>query len=374
MPANRPCLFYATSLTFPSDLANRRQVVHQAKAFAKTGRARVVLSLALGDPLLTGSGVEVVRAHTRSLPRIAWHTRKLLREYGATHLFCREIRLYALLMLFRAVGLLPRVAFIFEAHRLSQPELLDSLLLRTCLPSSDYVVTVNGWMQHELERWSKKVCVLTAHDAADPAVFRELPNRDEARASLGVKLDAFVAVYTGRFRTMGMDKGIENVLQSLSRVSDAGVPIQFYAIGASGEELADYSARVRELNLEGFVTLVTYRTQQEVALYHAAADVLLMPFPRTKHFTYYMSPMKLFEYLMAGRPIIATRLPSITDVVNERNAVLIEPGDIQALSSALVELARNPDKAASLSSQALADSERYTWDKRASAILDFIRL
>ncbi len=82
--------------------------------------------------------------------------------------------------------------------------------------------------------------------------------------------------------------------------------------------------------------------------------------------------MKLFEYMAAERPIVASRLPSITEVLNEENSVLIEPDDPVSLGDGIRGILDDEERARRIARQAREDVERHTWRNRARAILDFI--
>jgi len=86
-----------------------------------------------------------------------------------------------------------------------------------------------------------------------------------------------------------------------------------------------------------------------------------------------MSPLKMFEYMAAQRPIIASDLPSIREILNENNAVLIKPDSPDDLARGIEQLLKKPDFSAKIAKRAYQDVQRYTWQKRTEKILDFIK-
>ena len=106
----------------------------------------------------------------------------------------------------------------------------------------------------------------------------------------------------------------------------------------------------------------------------AAADVLVIPNSnldeRTRAFT---SPLKLFEYMASRRPIVASSTPTILEVLKYDSAVLVEPDNPLALKEGLLKISGDKKMADSLAKNARKEVENYTWEKRASKILDFLR-
>jgi glycosyltransferase involved in cell wall biosynthesis len=88
-----------------------------------------------------------------------------------------------------------------------------------------------------------------------------------------------------------------------------------------------------------------------------------------------MSPLKIFEYMAAGVPILATDLPSLREVLrHDANAWLVPPGDPAALAAGIEVLASQPERHRRLAATALQDVQQYTWQRRAAAILEQARM
>jgi len=85
--------------------------------------------------------------------------------------------------------------------------------------------------------------------------------------------------------------------------------------------------------------------------------------------THFTSPLKLFEYMAAGRAIVASDLPAIREVLqHEKNALLVPPGDSEMLARSIQRLAEDRNLAMRLARQALVDVTDYTWERRASRL------
>jgi alpha-maltose-1-phosphate synthase len=107
----------------------------------------------------------------------------------------------------------------------------------------------------------------------------------------------------------------------------------------------------------------------EVAAKLQEADALVLPNPASAISTSFTSPLKLFEYMAAAKPIVASDLPSIREVLRDgRNALLVPAGNPAALTAAIRRLKDDPALSATLASQARADVVEFTWDRRAERL------
>lgn len=116
--------------------------------------------------------------------------------------------------------------------------------------------------------------------------------------------------------------------------------------------------------------------QSEVSSYLLASDILVLPYSssmtieggtKTGEFT---SPLKVFEYMAAGKPIVATEIPSVLEILeSRRNSVIVPPDDPWKFFDAVSSLINDPDTGARISRNALSDVQQYTWKKRVEKIM-----
>ena len=123
-----------------------------------------------------------------------------------------------------------------------------------------------------------------------------------------------------------------------------------------------------------------YKSQKEIRLAVRQADVLLMPY-QTKLQTAnggidtvrWMSPMKMFEYMSFGLPIISSDLPVLREVLNDTNCVLATPSDIDDWHMKLSTLKNDESLRTMISENARQDFiSNFTWSKRAEVFSEFI--
>ena len=259
----------------------------------------------------------------------------------------------------------PRRKLIYEVHskfRSRRGARLQSWILRRV----GKVVSLTGTMARQLEDVGARD-VIVAHDGVRPERFADMPSTAEIRAEIGIPDDAFVACYAGRLHTMGMSKGLDVFVEAAAQVDG----ITFLLVGGPAEHVDELRARWLTLGLsaEDFVAVGAV-APAEVPRFLAAADACLITSPRNEFFANETSPMKLFEYMMAGRAIIASDLPSTREVVTDgQSALLVPPSDVTALAEALRRLRDDADLRRKLGAQAAQDVLQYTWQARAERIL-----
>ena len=154
--------------------------------------------------------------------------------------------------------------------------------------------------------------------------------------------------------------------------------LTFMLAGGEREHVSNLRHKVESRNLENII-LTGFVPNTALPYYQAACDVLLMPYQRKiagssgGDISKYLSPMKLFEYLACGRPILSSDLPVFREVLNERNAILITPDDIDQWVDNIEELRSAPNTRTELANQGKRDVKQYSWKARAERILVGLR-
>jgi len=173
--------------------------------------------------------------------------------------------------------------------------------------------------------------------------------------------DPFVAAYSGHLYPW---KGVDVFVRALAAVPG----VHGLIIGGHQDEpdLGRVRNLIRDLGLGSRIELTGLVPPAEVLPRLARASALVLPNTATVISDRYTSPLKLFEYLNAGRPIVASNLSALREVLTDgQTALLVPPGDPAALGQAIARLQRDPALAASLGAAAAHLAPHYTWDARA---------
>lgn len=264
-----------------------------------------------------------------------------------------------------------RAKLFFEAHRFSDSR---SMFYRRFKKKNIKIVTISEGLKSEFIKFGFATeNILVVHDGVDLREFNISDSSDFCREKVGLPLDKKIIGYVGQLRTMGMEKGIESLIQTYQQLKSEFQDLIMVIVGGSNRDLVTYKAMAVKSNIsEQEIIFVGRKEHREIPYYLRAFDILTMPFPYTKHYAFYMSPLKLFEYMASGKPIVASDLPVVREVLNESNALLVEPDNVEKFVEAIKLILANPDLGTALGHRALVDVQDYTWIKRADKIFDFV--
>jgi glycosyltransferase involved in cell wall biosynthesis len=134
------------------------------------------------------------------------------------------------------------------------------------------------------------------------------------RVELGISDDARVVLYTGTFEPY---QGLELLYEAARHVVARRSDVRFVLAGGRADQIAESRARAEALGIAGNFVWAGQRAAEEIPFFLDAADVLVSP-----RSTGTNTPLKIYQYLRAGRPIVATRLVTHTQVLGDDVAVL----------------------------------------------------
>lgn len=200
-----------------------------------------------------------------------------------------------------------------------------------------------------------------AHDGVDLAAYRDR-SAAAARRQLGVPPDERVVMYTGHLYP---SKGVETLVRAA-----ADVDAQCYVVGGYD---ADRRRLKRELSVPLNVTFTGFVPPAQIPLYQLAADVLVATVAEDTGEYEFFSPLKVFEYMAAGKPLVLSRKPAYEEVLSHgRNGLFVSPGSTEELARTVNRLLSCPGVRLQLGQQARRDVARYSWCNRARRILSRI--
>jgi len=230
------------------------------------------------------------------------------------------------------------------------------------LEAADGVVTISDALRRRvlvrLAGLEDRVWV--EHDGVDLGAIAPGMDRAGARAQLGLThAGGPLVVYAGRVIA---GKGVDVLVEAAGQLRDIGAHV--VVVGKIYEP--DYVSRAPDN-----VTFTGFVAPSQVPAYLAAADVMVMPTTADLPYAAYTSPLKLFEYMATGNPVVASDLPVLREVLSHgENALLYPSRDSASLAEAVRRVGLQPAFGRALADQAWRDVQRYGWRARAARILE----
>ena len=141
-------------------------------------------------------------------------------------------------------------------------------------------------------------------------------------------------------------------------------------MGGTDYDIQKFKQKTKYLNN---ILIFCHKPYDQIPSLLKAADILVLPNSAKEEISNrYTSPLKLFEYMASGRPIVASSLPSITEILNSKNAVLVKPDDVRSLMEGVIKLLDDSLFGFELAKKGLEDVQDYTWQNRAVLVLNFL--
>jgi glycosyltransferase involved in cell wall biosynthesis len=267
-----------------------------------------------------------------------------------------------------------RPPLVYESHGYA-PDVAAALpdMLSTAKPAS--AAKLSRLARREAFVWTRAEGYVTITSGLRGELVRRFGERERvAVVPDGARIPAVVAArtpgapftvaYAGHLYAW---KGVDVLLDALALVPGANALI----VGGHDKEpdLARLRAKSASLGLDGRVTFTGPVAPAAVPERLAEADVLVLPNPASAISTHATSPLKLFEYMAAGRAIVATDLPAIREVLtHDVNAILVAPGDAAALASGIRRLEADAPLRTRLTAAARQAVAEYSWSRRAERL------
>lgn len=203
--------------------------------------------------------------------------------------------------------------------------------------------------------------MLVAPDGVNLERFTHKEGKELSRERLGLPKEKHIILYSGHLYAR---KGPQ-LLADAAQYFDANIIAVF--VGGTDEDIASFRKQYGKIKN---IILVGHKPHEDIPYYLSAADVLVLPnSAKSDDASLYTSPMKLFEYMASGVPIVASNVPSLREVLSDESAAFFTPDDSRDLADKVLTLITDTRKAALLAAHARSTAEAYSWKKRAASIL-----
>jgi glycosyltransferase involved in cell wall biosynthesis len=381
-------VLYFADTRFPIERANGLQTMATCHALAEHGR-NVVLVVrpdsrpAARDPFEFYGMAPLLRLTIFEIPGTGGPRRRRLqflkaaykiqkshrnavvytRDLGLAALFLRLPRRRRPRVVYESHGIAPIVSAELPSllgHGREQPSASKLRRLerreRLVWRRANAYVAITGALADELtRRYGPRARVFVVPDAARGV--------DAVLADAGRRSTPPVAAYAGHLYPW---KGVDVFVKALA----SAPAVRGLIVGGHPQETdrGRIEQLAREAGVSDRLEITGLIGPTHVAACLSKATMLVLPNTASAISERFTSPLKLFEYLQIGRPIVASDLPALREILTPQTTVFVPPGDAPALAAALERLAANPAECASLGDAARALAPDYTWARRAERL------
>ena len=368
-----------TNSRIPSLTANSIQAMKVAQALMQLGHDIKMFAPAETEPvtketLLTHYGLRIT-PDLEQLPSIKRfkrldfivHAQRAAKKFGAD-------LIYTWLPQSAALGAWSGYPVVLEMHADNSGKLGVWWMRQFWNQKTPKVMTVTtSALRKSLERSTNfkfpSDAVLLAPNGVELEKYAGLPSPTEARRQLNLK-ESLTVGFTGHIYP---GRGADLLFDLAKQMPN----VNFLWVGGTPELVDLWRARLNEAKMIN-VTMTGFVKHEAIPMYQAAADVLLMPYSRSieassgQDIAEVINPMKMFEYMAAGRGIVCANLGVIREVLNEGNAVFCEPGDVGNWEMEIEKLLADEPRRLALGKQARKDVEQLTWIKREERVMELL--
>lgn len=379
---------YITHTRFPTEKAHGHQIAHVCAAMGALKHSVTLLAPTIGNPIKRGAfayyGIQKTFAveHLQSFDALSsrlipgkiafWVSMRSYRRALAAHLKSHKYDLlYA-----RSPAILKTLVHsgrptVIELHTL--PKRKKKKFVSLCNRCKKIVCLTHA-MADELTTWGvNKKKIMVEGDAVDPANFAKPLSAKKAKHHWDLPEDRTVIGYVGSLVTFDkLQKGVNILVDAVSMLRNRKVPVFLWVVGGPKH----WQTKYRKLALMKGLSHDDFRFHDPVLAHHvpdvlSACDICVYPAPHSRHkfFMRDTSPLKLFEYLAAGKPVVCADIPPVRDVVDKSAVRLVHPGSAKSLLGGITDIMEKRAEAKKRVTEGLKIVQDYTWEKRMKRIL-----
>lgn len=256
-----------------------------------------------------------------------------------------------------------RTPYFFETHAEKKKNLVCDLIFKR----AKGIIAINDIIKKQLmETFSlPPEKILVQPNGADMGMASFMTSKEAARKRFGLPPEKNIVIYTGRFY------GWKGLGIFFSAAEKLGRDFLICLIGGTKQELEKATGRK---DFPPNLVCFPYQGYKDVPLWLSAADALAVVGTKRDDYSYWQtSPMKLFDYLVSHRPIIASRTPAIEQIVSENEVTFYEPDNAEDLAEKIKYSVSNEEALRLKTERAFEKARSFSWEKRAKNILEFMK-
>lgn len=367
-------IYYVAFVRFPSEKANSKQIKEVCNSLVSKAPVTIVVPNRQTDTELEGFGLDS-RVKLVYLPTFIDPIKyKKPGWYLAFFIFSLVSGFYFISKAFigkkpiiitreyfcAIIPALLRIPVVWESHRGEWNKLVDL----TARLKVQFFVISKGLYDLYRSKGIKKEQLNILPDAVDLRRYQNLPSREKAREQLSLDQDKLIVIYNGHLHSW---KGADTLAKTAKYLPEES---EIIFMGGTDEDIESFKDKYNSCKV---VSVIGRREDSVRPVYLRAADALILPnTAKNKISVSYTSPLKLFGYMATGVPIITSDLPSIREIVSEKEVFFATPDDPESFAEIIKYIKDHPKEATIRASKARDLVQNYTWDKRSDKIIDIL--
>jgi glycosyltransferase involved in cell wall biosynthesis len=367
------CIIYLANIKLPSERAHSIQTIEMCQAFSDIGcdvtllipHSKLNTVVDVGEHYSINQKFKIKR-----IGRLFKLIDLQIGSYLQTALFSLHATIYVLLHP-RSIVYVKNEDFVypltfFPKKIFWEPHVgdMDFTARRLAKRAAGIVALTDGVRQSLINKGVPSKKIIVAHDAVRLDMFKNDYKKDFIRKELHLPTDKKIVIYTGHLFAW---KGV-HVLAAAAKQLATDTVIVF--VGGLQKDVEEFKSKYFD---SPNILVLGHKSRSEIPKYLAGADILALPNSGHTDISYsYTSPLKLFEYMAAKRPIVASDLPSLRETLSGQNAFLVPADNVDALAQAIKSIAVSADEVKQKVENAYALALSSTWYNRADKITQFI--
>lgn len=365
-------ILYIANIRFPTERAHGIQIAKMCEAFASLGNEVTLLIPARFNHIKENSFeyYDIQRNFTiTKLPCVD------LVRFGKLG-FWIELASFSMLAFFYA--LLTRFDIIYtrdeiiawvinikgnvawEAH-MGQRNFFVKAIMESSMP---VIVISNGLKSLYEDLGVNQKRILVAPDGVDLKKFVMPINRKECRKRFGLP-EATIIMYTGHLYDW---KGVDTLAEAVQLLGENVIGV---FVGGTEIDIANFKNKYEKSTN---IMVLGHKPSGLIPYYIRVADVLVVPnsgkVEISRNIT---SPLKLFEYMASGVPIVSSDIPSLREILDEDSAFFAIADNHQSFAEVIERVISNPVRAKEKARNAKDNASKYSWNLRAEKIIEFVK-
>ena len=349
---------FLTTISYPSTLANRIHVREMCRAFINHGlQVSFFSENADKDNFLDYPSLTFYNQEGNLLKRAVSYVRSLKKLNECDVWYCREPRLLFLVLILSFMYRIKIPYVVFEIHDESRA-FFDRLILILFRLNHKFVIIaiteeLSTWLKNKYNYLENHILVLADGVSSEMFKVESQPDKDGH------------ILYTGSLYAW---KGVYTLVDAARLLPEN----DFIIVGGNDNDiksLKKYANGISNVDIVGYVP------HEEISIFYKGAAIVVLPNSSDHEMSrLYTSPLKLFEYMASGIPIVASNLPSLKEVLREDTVEFADPDNATSLSKAFKKVLNDYNKAMDKASLAKIEVKQFSWNQRVSKIMNHINI